>query len=318
MRKFAICILFCILTYSLASRAEAQSCSATISSIDFGAPDILSGTPTDALATVTVSCTGIPLLSVIKMCPSIGAGSAGSSGSARLISNGTRTLSYQLFQDSARSQGWGSLDNTSLGTVPGIVIGNILSGAGSATRTLYARLYPDPTATAGTYISNFTGAQTMFSYSTALLGASTTCTGFVGTSVVRPEFTVTATPQPTCTISTADLDFGVKGVLNTAITGQSSIGITCTQGASWSVVLDGGTTGNTAARSMASPAGDTVSYNLYRDAARTSVWGTTTTSQATGTGTGTSQSLPVYGTVPVQSTPKPGAYSDRIVATIRY
>lgn len=255
MRRLAICILFCILTYSVGTRAEAQTCSATVSSIDFGSPDLLAGSTTDALATVTISCTGIPLLSVIKMCPSIGAGSAGSSGSARLLSNGSRTLSYQLFQDSARSQGWGALDNAQLGTVPAIIIGNILSGAGTATRTIYARLYADPTATAGTYVSSFSGSQTAFSYSALLLGASTNCTGFVGTSVVRPEFTVTTSPQPTCTISATDLDFGVKGVLSSAITGQSSIGVTCTQGASWSVTLDGGQSGNTAARAMASTAG---------------------------------------------------------------
>lgn len=316
MKRMLVCILFCILAYG--PRVEAQTCSSTVSSIDFGSPDLLSGSPTDALATLTVSCTGIPLLSVVKVCPSIGAGSAGSSGSARLLSSGSRTLSYQLFQDSARSQGWGSLDNTQLGSVPAIIIGNILSGAGTATRTIYARLYADPTATAGTYVSNFTGSQTMFSYSAMLLGASTSCTGFVGTSVVRPEFTVTASPQPTCTILTTDLDFGVKGVLNAAINGQSAISLTCTQGASWSVVLDGGQSGSPAARQMKSAAGDGVSYNLYRDAGRSSLWGLTTDAQASGTGTGTAQSLPVYGRVPVQTTPKPGAYSDRVVATIRY
>lgn len=318
MRRLAICILFCIMTYSITARAEAQTCSATVSSVDFGSPDLLSGTPTDALATVTISCSSIPVLSVVKICPSIGAGSAGSSGSARLLSNGSRTLSYQLFQDSARSQGWGALDNTQLGTVPAIIINNLLSGSGTATRTIYARLYADASATAGSYVSNFTGSQTMFSYSALFLGASSNCTGFVGNAVVRPEFTVMTSPQPTCTISATDLDFGVKGVLNTAITGQSSIGVTCTQGASWSVVLDGGTTGNTAARRMTSPAGDTVGYNLFRDAARSSVWDTTATSQATGTGTGVSQNLPVYGSVPAQTTPKPGIYSDRVVATIRY
>jgi len=308
-----------VLCFSAAlPRAEAQTCSATISSVDFGSPDLLAGTPTDALATVTVSCTNIPLLTVVKMCPGIGAGSAGASGSARLLSNGGKTLSYQLFQDAARSQGWGSLDNTQLGSVPAIILGNILSGSGTATRTIYARLYADSSATAGTYVSNFTGNQTAFSYSALLLGASTNCTGFVGNAIVRPEFTVTTSPQPSCTINATDLDFGVKGVLSTAITGQSSLGVTCTQGASWSVVLDGGAAGNSAARKMASAAGDTVTYNLYRDAARTLVWGSSIAQQATGTGTGASQNLPVYGSVPVQTTPRPGVYSDRVVATIRY
>jgi len=312
-------IVFMLMCFGAAlSRAEAQTCSATISSVDFGSPDLLSGGPTDALATVTVSCTSIPPLTVVKFCPSIGAGSAGSDGSARLLSNGARTLSYQLFQDSARSQGWGALDKTQLGSVPGIIISCFLSSSGTATRTIYARLYADAGATAGSYVSSFAGNQTAFSYSVLLLGASTNCTGFVGNAVIRPEFTVTASPQPTCTIDATDLDFGVKGVLSAPITGQSSLGVTCTQGASWSVTLDGGSTGNAAARRMASAAGDSVAYNLYRDAARTLMWGATSAQQATGTGTGTAQILPVYGSVPAQSTPRPGVYSDRVVATIRY
>jgi spore coat protein U-like protein len=318
MRSIVKLLALALMLWLAAAPARAQTCSATVSSVDFGSPELLAGGTFDAMATLTVSCTQMALLTVVKMCPGIGAGSGGSSGASRLLKNGTNSLTYQLYQDSGYSQGWGSLSETQLGTVPAIILSGGLSGAATATRTIYARLFADPAAPAGTYLSSFTGGQTTFSYASALLGASTNCTGFTGSAVVRPEFTVRATPLPTCAITATDLDFGVAGVLSSAINGQSSLRITCSPGASWSVTMDGGQTGTVASRRMTTTGGDVVSYNLYRDAGRSLVWGSTTNAQASGTGTGATQTLPVYGRVPAQSTPRAGAYSDRIVATINY
>ncbi|MGO7251540.1 spore coat protein U domain-containing protein, partial [Rhizobium brockwellii] len=97
--------------------------------------------PVDVTGTVTITCTSIPLLSVVKVCSGIGAGSGGTDGSGRLMTGTAGSLRYQLYQDAARSIAWGSLDNPVLGTVPAIIISNLLNGAGSATRTLYARLF---------------------------------------------------------------------------------------------------------------------------------------------------------------------------------
>lgn len=301
--------------------ASAQSCSATVTDVDFGYPNILSSTPVDVLATVTVTCTRIPFLTVVKLCPDIRDGSGGSSGSARLLrESGGATLTYQLFQDANRTLGWGAVDEPDLGTVPAIVLGNGLTSSATATRTIYARLFGGQVgAPAGSYASSFAGNETAFTHSAFFLGASGGCAGFVGTSVVRPAFDVVAVAVPYCTISTGDLDFGNVGVLRSAVTAQTNLRIACMQKTAFSVSLDGGTAGAApTARKLASSTGESLTYGLYRDAARSLPWGDGATTRVAGTGTGSEQVLIVYGLVPAQSTPKPGVYADRIVATVTY
>ncbi|OYR19401.1 spore Coat Protein U domain protein [Brucella thiophenivorans] len=70
---------------------------------------------------------------------------------------------------------------------------------------------------------------------------------------------------------------------------------------------------------MTGPGGATITYSLYRNAARDTVWGDTTgTNTLAGTGTGAAQQLTVYGRVPPQNTPAPGTYTDTVTATITY
>jgi spore coat protein U-like protein len=58
---------------------------------------------------------------------------------------------------------------------------------------------------------------------------------------------------------------------------------------------------------------------LYSNAGRTTVWGNTVgTDTVAGTGTGATQSLTVYGRVPVQSTPGAGTYTDTVITTVTY
>ena len=65
--------------------------------------------------------------------------------------------------------------------------------------------------------------------------------------------------------------------------------------------------------------GGTVKYGLYRNVARTTNWGSNTgVDTVAGTGTGLTQSLPVYGRVPPQTTPTIGAYNDTVVVTLSY
>jgi len=69
---------------------------------------------------------------------------------------------------------------------------------------------------------------------------------------------------------------------------------------------------------MSNAAGDaSVEFNLYRDTARTQVWGNTVDSDTVaGTGDGSNQSITVYGRVPSQDTPAAGTYSSTITATL--
>lgn len=316
----AACLLLALL--AAPGQAHAQTCSATVTDVDFGTPNLLSSDWSDALATLTVTCTRIPLLTVVKLCPNIGDGSGGANGSARLLrSSGGATLAYQLYQDASRTQGWGANDEPQLGTVPAIILGGGLSG-GSATQslTIYARLFGGQSgATTGTYQSVFARAETAFTYSPFFLGTTASCAGFVGSATIRPEFSVAAQAQPGCTLATADLDFGSTGVITGAIAAQTSLRVTCTRGTSYSVALDGGqSNAQPAARQMTSAAGGKITYGLYRDIARNQPWGSTSATRAGGTGTGAQQMLQVHGYVPAQPTPPPGVYADRIVVTVSY
>lgn len=311
-----------ILAVALPFAAQAQTCSATVTDIDFGNPDVLSGEWTDALGTLTVTCSRIPVLTVVKICPNLGDGSGGSNGSSRLLRSSTGvTLAYQLYQDASRTQGWGAVHRPQLGNVPAILLGGgLFSGTATSTVTIYARLFGgQSTASSGSYQSVFAGADAAFTYAPFFLGTSASCTGFVGTATIHPEFDVTARIGSNCSLSTADLDFGSVGVITSAISGQSNLQVTCIRGTSYAITLDGGQA-NAAptARQMRATTGDSVVYGLYRDAARTQPWGNTAANRIGGTGTGSRQTYQVYGQVPVQSTPRPGVYSDRIVVTVSY
>jgi len=62
--------------------------------------------------------------------------------------------------------------------------------------------------------------------------------------------------------------------------------------------------------------GDAV--NLYLDEAHTRPWGNAPATDHEGIGAGSNQTLLVYGPVPAQSTPPPGAYRDRVTAILTY
>jgi spore coat protein U-like protein len=62
-----------------------------------------------------------------------------------------------------------------------------------------------------------------------------------------------------------------------------------------------------------------ITYELYRNSARTQRWGNTlNTDTVTGTGNGNIQNLSVYGRVPAQTTPNAGTYTDVVVVTVTY
>jgi spore coat protein U-like protein len=135
-------------------------------------------------------------------------------------------------------------------------------------------------------------------------------------------FNVRITILAECLLRSAtDLDFGSTGVIGANIDQQSAISVQCTNSTPYNVALTAGTgSGATVAnRLMTGPASATVSYNLYRDAARTQVWGTTTgTNTVAGTGNGAVQTIPVYGRVPPQTTPAPGVYTDVITISVTF
>ncbi|WP_296002582.1 spore coat U domain-containing protein [Rugamonas sp.] len=126
-----------------------------------------------------------------------------------------------------------------------------------------------------------------------------------------------------CTINAVPLDFGqTQGVLATAVTINTTIGVTCTNTTLYNLGLNAGNgTGSTiSARTMSGTGGNTgtIAYNLSLTAGGGN-WGNTQgTDTKSGTGSGTLQTVTVYGQVPPQLTPAPDTYKSTITATVYF
>jgi spore coat protein U-like protein len=318
------CLLFLfavILAVAAAPRsAHAQSCSTSVSNISFGAVNTVSGGATvDSTGTLTFTCSNLGLLRLplpvtVTLCPNLDAGSGGSSGATRLMSgSGGGSMSYQIYQDAARSTPWGSASFLQFGAAPTLTFTSTNQGAISASTTVYVRATPQSSATVGTYTSTFSGEN--FFWGLNLLS----CAGVtVGTTATPPSFTISATVAVNCLVSTAPLNFGTKGLLTAATTASANISVTCTNGAPYSVALDNGLSGASATQRRMTAAGQSITYGLYRDAALSQPWGASAGQFLSSAGTGLGQTLKVYGQVPAQTTPKPGVYTDTVVVTLSY
>lgn len=148
------------------------------------------------------------------------------------------------------------------------------------------------------------------------------------TSPQTTTFQVTATVVKSCSIDSAStLAFGnYNPISSTPLDQTSSIVVRCTNGTPYTLALNGGTTtgGTIAGRLMTTGAVNTLSYQLYTNSGRTTVWGDGTLGSSTVTGTGTGvlvaneQTLTVYGRIPINQTSAIGTYSDTITATLTF
>ena len=136
-------------------------------------------------------------------------------------------------------------------------------------------------------------------------------------------FSSTLTVVASCSIlSTNTLNFGgSQGVITSAVNATTTFNVQCTNTTTYNVGLNAGTTtgGTTTTRLLTDGASHTVQYKLYSDSSRTVNWGNVVgTATVAGTGNGSSQTLTVYGQVPVQTTPQPATYIDTVTITVTY
>ncbi|MFY8114197.1 MAG: spore coat U domain-containing protein [Rhabdaerophilum sp.] len=124
-----------------------------------------------------------------------------------------------------------------------------------------------------------------------------------------------------CTVSAPTaINFGSVGSIPANIDQTSTFNVTCSNTTPYTISLGlgGGTGATVASRKMMSGA-NLVNYTLYRDAARTQVWGVTTgTDTVAGTGNGAAQAQTIYARVPAQATPALGTYNDAVTITVTY
>jgi spore coat protein U-like protein len=128
------------------------------------------------------------------------------------------------------------------------------------------------------------------------------------------KLTVQARIGQVCSVTSASLDFGqaLNLLVNTDAAG--SIAITCASQTPLNVRLDGGLNGGFNTRNMVKTGASPITYNLYKDAARSQVWLAGDQVAATINGNGT---VAVFGRVPSQTNGHPsGVYTDEVTITL--
>ena len=129
------------------------------------------------------------------------------------------------------------------------------------------------------------------------------------------------TVTSSCVINSAStLNFGSQGVLTAAVDNTSTLQVQCTNTTPYNIGLDAGAgSGATVAARKMTNGSATVTYSLYTDAGRATVWGNTVgTDTVAATGNGASQTYTVYGRVPAQTTPAAATYTDTVTLTVTY
>lgn len=135
------------------------------------------------------------------------------------------------------------------------------------------------------------------------------------------ELMVSATAVESCIVVANGLAFGTYDPLTFVATDAvSDITVTCTAGASYEVALNAGMgAGATITSRRMTLDNQTLAYSVYRDAARSQVWGDRVGSDAvTGVGTGFPVSHQIYGRIPARQSIRSGRYVDVVVATVYY
>jgi spore coat protein U-like protein len=95
----------------------------------------------------------------------------------------------------------------------------------------------------------------------------------------------------------------------------------CTQGTSFFVALDAGTTSGATVTTRAMTSGSNVlNYSLYQDVSRTANWGNTAggNTPAATTASTLINPLTVHGRIPKNQNAPAGSYSDTITVTVSY
>ena len=135
----------------------------------------------------------------------------------------------------------------------------------------------------------------------------------------------------TCSGSNVVLPFGAYDVLSPTHTQtQGDFVVTCTRnGGPQHTVLTvsigpSATSGTVATRQMRHPAGDRLAYNIFREAARVSVWGQTpgvdTVSRTISVPNNASATaaFTLFGRITAQQDVRIGTYTDSLVITVSY
>lgn len=323
---YSIVIVLTVLLSAVGRALSAVACTITPITGGYGTVNVLAGTAVDSTASISVSCSGGSASQAVRLCLNIGAGATvlGPSNE-RVMRSANDYIDHEFYFNSARTQVWGSWGTGAATAYPvaspaGIQSDVTLntSGAGTFNYTVYARILAgagQQDTRPGSY--SWTASSPTVQYR-ALSGATACPTG--GSFSDSGASSFTATVNNSCTVSATNVDFGSAGILSANIDASGTVTVQCTNTTPYNVGLNAGTgSGATVTTRKMTSGANTISYSLYQNSSRTTVWGNTVgTNTVSGTGSGLGQALTVYGRVPPQTTPAPGTYTDTIVATVTY
>jgi spore coat protein U domain-containing protein, fimbrial subunit CupE1/2/3/6 len=138
------------------------------------------------------------------------------------------------------------------------------------------------------------------------------------------SLTVSATVSKNCTITTTPVAFGaydaVTGNATAPLTGTGILTVTCTKGAGAIVGLGLGSNAQGTTRRMSASATAYLTYDLYKDGARTDHWGNALPdSYDIGAAPNRMpRSFTIFGQIPGGQDATVGNYLDTVVATVNF
>jgi len=138
------------------------------------------------------------------------------------------------------------------------------------------------------------------------------------------SLTVSASVSKNCSITTAPVAFGTYDSVavnaTTPLDGIGTVTVTCTKGAPAKVGLGVGSNAQGTTRRMSQGAAAYLTYELYKDTARATVWGDTadTALDIPAAPNRNPRSFTVYGRVAQAQDAVVGTYIDTVVATVNF
>lgn len=126
---------------------------------------------------------------------------------------------------------------------------------------------------------------------------------------------VTATVEPSCTITASNLNFGPY---NFAISNETAtIAVLCTNGTKFKLGLNSGSTsGSSISNRMMANNNNFLKYSLYQDPGMRVMWGSDSSNSMSGNGTGAIQYFKIYGRIPENQNLPVGLYRDNILISL--
>jgi spore coat protein U-like protein len=146
-------------------------------------------------------------------------------------------------------------------------------------------------------------------------------------ATAQSNFNVTASVTNNCTITSTTLAFGaydpISANATVALDAAGSVDVACTKGAAPTIGLNAGNNSASAVattRAMSNGAGGFLSYEIFQNGGRTTVWGNSgagllTTVPAPSKAV---RSFPTFGRIPAGQDVDAGAYTDTVTATVNF